>query len=125
MGCLYLGNNFILAVDFNPLQYSCLENPHGQRILVDCSPCGYKESDMTELLSHTTFTFGISGGRSIRAKKFHVFCKQLPLQKKEKLRLTNRRSAALVNSLERDCHRSHVALVIIVPFASIFPSLAF
>ena len=24
----------------NPLQYSCLENPHGQRILVGCSPWG-------------------------------------------------------------------------------------
>ena len=22
----------------NPLQYSCLENPHGQRSLADCSP---------------------------------------------------------------------------------------
>ena len=25
----------------NPLQYSCLENPHGQRSLVGCSPCGH------------------------------------------------------------------------------------
>ena len=39
----------------NPLQYSCLENPHGQRSLVGYSPWGYKESDMTERLS-TTFT---------------------------------------------------------------------
>ena len=35
----------------NPLQYSCLENPHGQRSLVGCSPWGRKESDMTEQLS--------------------------------------------------------------------------
>ena len=35
----------------NPLQYSCLENPHGQRSLVDYSPRGCKESDMTEQLS--------------------------------------------------------------------------
>ena len=35
----------------NPLQYSCLENPHGQRSLVGCSPWGRKESDMTERLS--------------------------------------------------------------------------
>ena len=27
----------------NPLQYSCLENPHGQRSLVGCSPWGCKE----------------------------------------------------------------------------------
>ena len=35
----------------NPLQYSCLGNPHGQRSLVGCSPWGDKESDMTERLS--------------------------------------------------------------------------
>ena len=32
----------------NPLQYSCLENPHGQRSLLGPSPWGHKESDMTE-----------------------------------------------------------------------------
>ena len=32
----------------NPLQYSCLANPHGQRSLVGYSPWGSKESDMTE-----------------------------------------------------------------------------
>ena len=32
----------------NPLQYSCLENPHGQRSLVGYSLGGDKESDMTE-----------------------------------------------------------------------------
>ena len=32
----------------NPLQYSCLENPHGQRSLVGYSPWGCKESRMTE-----------------------------------------------------------------------------
>ena len=32
----------------NPLQYSCLENPHGQRSLVDYSPWGCKELGMTE-----------------------------------------------------------------------------
>ena len=35
----------------NPLQYSCLENPHGQRSLAGYSPQGHKESDMTEQLS--------------------------------------------------------------------------
>ena len=35
----------------NLLQYSCLENPHGQRSLAGYSPCGHKESDMTERLS--------------------------------------------------------------------------
>ena len=32
----------------NPFQYSCLENPHGQRSLVGYSSWGYKESDTTE-----------------------------------------------------------------------------
>ena len=31
-----------------PLQYSCLENTHGQRCLVGYSPWGHKESDMTD-----------------------------------------------------------------------------
>ena len=35
----------------NPLQYSCLENPQGQRSLVGYSPQGLKESDTTEQLS--------------------------------------------------------------------------
>ena len=32
----------------NPLQYSCLENPPGQRSLLGYSMWGRKESDMTE-----------------------------------------------------------------------------
>ena len=32
----------------NPPQYSCLENPHARRSLAGYSPCGHKESDMTE-----------------------------------------------------------------------------
>ena len=35
----------------NPLQYSCLENPHGQRRLAGYSPWGHKELDTTERLS--------------------------------------------------------------------------
>ena len=45
----------------NPLQYSCLENPYGQRSLVGYSSWGHKESDMTEQLStvYTYYTKGI------------------------------------------------------------------
>ena len=32
----------------NPLQYSCLENPHGQSRLTGYSSWGHKESDTTE-----------------------------------------------------------------------------
>ena len=34
----------------NPLQYSCLENPHGQRSLTGYHPQGGKESDTTEVI---------------------------------------------------------------------------
>ena len=51
-----MGSNPLLGIvpgggHGNPLQYSCLENPHGQRSLVGYSPWGHKESDMTERLS--------------------------------------------------------------------------
>ena len=35
----------------NPLQYSCLKNPHGQRSLAGYSPWVPKESDTTERLN--------------------------------------------------------------------------
>ena len=35
----------------NPLEYSFLENPHGQRSLADYSPLGCKKLDMTEQLN--------------------------------------------------------------------------
>jgi len=43
----------------NPLQYSCLENPHGQRSLVGFSPQGHKESDMTTTKHSTAHTLEI------------------------------------------------------------------
>ena len=40
----------------NPLQYSCLENLHGQRSLVGCRPRGHTELDTTKQLSaHNNF----------------------------------------------------------------------
>ena len=41
----------------NTLQYSCLENPHGQRSLAGCSPWDHRESVMTELTEHTRTPF--------------------------------------------------------------------
>ena len=46
----------------NPLQYACLQNPHGQRSLAGCSLWGRKESHMTEQLSTA---------HSTEAKKHH------------------------------------------------------
>ena len=40
----------------NSLQYSCLENPHGQRSWVGYSPWGPKGSDTTEQLKTHTHT---------------------------------------------------------------------
>ena len=36
----------------NPLQYSCLGNPHGQRSLAGYSPWGHKELHTTEATEH-------------------------------------------------------------------------
>ena len=43
----------------NPLQYACLENPHGQRSLADHSSRGPNELDMTERVgtAHTIIQF--------------------------------------------------------------------
>ena len=43
----------------NPLQYSGLENPHGQRSLVGYSPWDHKESDMTERLSTAPHVYSL------------------------------------------------------------------
>ena len=43
-----------LAPNSNPLQYSCLENPHGQMSLAGYSPWGCKGLGMTEQLSPST-----------------------------------------------------------------------
>ena len=43
----------------NPLQYSCQENPHGQKSLAGYSPWGRKESDRTEGLGTTILLSGV------------------------------------------------------------------
>ena len=45
----------------NPLQYSCLENPHGQRSLVGYSSWGHKQLDTTEATYHAHMLMGESG----------------------------------------------------------------
>ena len=41
----------------NPLQYSCLENPHRQRSLASCSLQGHEELDTTEATQHSHTSF--------------------------------------------------------------------
>ena len=43
----------------NPLHYSCLENPHGQRSLAGYGPWGHKESEMAEAMEHSTACFNL------------------------------------------------------------------
>ena len=42
----------------NPLQYSCLEEPNGQRSLVGYDPWGCKELDTTEYFGYTELNKG-------------------------------------------------------------------
>ena len=55
----------------NPLQYSCLENPHGQKILVDCSPRGHKKSEVTEHLSTAQYAYPYTSWQ-IKGEKVEV-----------------------------------------------------
>ena len=46
----------------NQLQYTCLENPHGQRSLAGCSPWGCKELDVTKhACKHTLISYDSRG----------------------------------------------------------------
>ena len=53
--CVYIWSNTHNTGEGNgnPLQYSCLENPHGQRILAGYSLWDRRESDTTKRLTHT------------------------------------------------------------------------
>ena len=51
----------------NPLQYSRLENPHGQRSPAGYSPWGCKESDTTERLTLASTSF-----KSIHSMSFRL-----------------------------------------------------
>ena len=59
----------------NPLLYSRLENPHGQRSLAGPSPRGRTESDMTEATQQTSLYSGIKMQPPVRwiEKKRQVF----------------------------------------------------
>ena len=72
----------------NPLQYSCLENPHGQRSLVGYSLWGHKESDTStsHLPDGETFLSGVwglecrQGGREISSSHQVAKISELKLQ---------------------------------------------
>ena len=75
----------------NPLQYSCLETPHGQRRLAGYSPWGRKELDTTEQLSTAQHNYGrglhwwLSGKESVcqcRRREFHPWVKKIHWRRK-------------------------------------------
>ena len=49
----------------NPLQHSCLENPHGQKSLGGYSPLGHEDSDMTETIASTHLEI-VSGSSALK-----------------------------------------------------------
>ena len=58
----------------NPLQYSCLENPYGQRRLVGCNPWGHTELDVTKHAYPLRFMIQIEHARGKRAVSVRVLC---------------------------------------------------
>ena len=54
----------------NPVQYSCLENPHRQRSLASSSPWGCKESDISERLNTHT-SVGKTAGPGTKSNQCH------------------------------------------------------
>ena len=62
----------------SPLQYSCLENPHGPRSLACYSPWGCKELDMTEQLSaHSTYHVNLPSFWFTQSSSSSLFKKSL------------------------------------------------
>ena len=70
----------------SPLQYSCLENPHGQRSLAGYSPRGHQELAITKWLSEAQ---SFSGGASDKESssqwgrcRFHPWAGKIPWSRK-------------------------------------------
>ena len=57
----------------NPLQYYCLENPHGQRSLPGDSPWDHKESDTTEQLNTAHHNNGLA---AVNKSSLHIIIKE-------------------------------------------------
>ena len=74
----------------NPLQYSCLENPHGQRSLADYSPWGRKEPDTIEWLN--------TAQAHIRASLVVQIVKNLPLMQETHVRSLGQEKGMAIHS---------------------------
>ena len=51
----------------NPVQYSCLENPHGQRSLMGYSPCGCRVRHNWATKQGTTHSWKVVTGKELRS----------------------------------------------------------
>ena len=87
----------------NPLQYSCLENPHRQRSLLGYSPRGLKELDKTKRLNtaHKTRTI-IPSPNHTRIKGLQIILSIDTLN--STYGLVNNKKNALTNSRTSFCH---------------------
>ena len=73
----------------NPLQYSCLENPNGQRSLVGYCPWGCKESDTTEQLNtQHTVACGIFLDKGLNPCPLYWQADSYPLHHQESLHVS-------------------------------------
>ena len=76
----------------NPLKYSCLETPHGQRSLVGYSPWGCKELDIIQQLS-------LSSLHRVKNQRGHRRCN--PHTQRQPRRKEGRISIAIVMNRDR------------------------
>ena len=81
----------------NPLQHSCLENPHGQRSLTGYSPWGHKESDMTEWRSLYT-ALDKANLFHCTTKAIHIHCRKFK-KKENRVIIYNLPKTAAINIL--------------------------
>ena len=80
----------------NTLQYSCLENPNGQRSLAGYSSRGCKESDTTERLSttqHKVSTWAMEEGRQALNNEATIITQVRRLEPRQSQRGWRRREA--------------------------------
>ena len=70
----------------NPLQPSCLENPHGQRSLAGCNLWGCKDSETTEWLN--TQHINVYRNATIKIFSLHTYISRyIKVKKAERIRI--------------------------------------
>ena len=114
----------------NPLQYSCLENPQGQKSLVGYSPQGCKELDTTEATQdarrHFLITYSHINKHFIEARKSrgktslrrnHSILKQLNNTLLTKLEIQNNHFYTIIVNMISIAYSKHTKLCCMVWFS--------